>query len=1058
MVKHSPSVNIIRDTDLNYIVTPNATRVCEEIFQNFEKGYHSFNLIGSFGTGKSSFLLALEKTLKREASYFNLPNNTSHDVIKIIGEYESLIERLAEEFDIQHDHNSNQKLFDAIYQRYESRAKENGGFLVIILDEFGKYLEYAAKNNPENEVYFLQKLAEFVNEPKRNIVLITSVHQSLESYAYDLEKAQSQEWRKVKGRFSEHTFNEPVEQLLFLASKQLNSSANFFSSRFELIEKFKLYQIASTPIKEIENNIYPLDIISAYGLAIALQRYGQNERSLFTFLNSVYFLNVKEENNTFLLHHLYDYLFQEFYHYIISKSNPDYINWASLRNALERTENLENLVFIAQSIVKAIGLLNVLAGKGARLNKELFIAYYKNVFETSDIKAAIVLLEQNKIIRYSRFNDSYKLFEGTDLDIELAIAQAANRVGGVDVLGKLNSHFDFPVIIAKAVSYRRGTPRLFKFLLSNQPIAEKAEGEIDGYINLIFNEKKIDEEQLLKVSENSNTLYGYFTNTSGIFETLEELEKTKAVLRDMRDQQDLVAVRELESIIRSNEKLLNHFVMSSLYSNKVNWYSLGGKIKIDSKKRFNKTLSLISEYIYEHTPVLKNELFNRHKTSGSISSARKNFWRALTSSYQEKNLGFPDDKWPAEKTIYHTLLKNTGIHREIGQYYELGAPTQQDFLALWETSLRFLDEAKSSRKSLLDFAAVLGDTPLKLKQGVIDFWLPTFLFIKRGDFALYNENGFVPYIDEQVLYFLTRNLKEYSIKSFELNNLRLSLFNKYRSFLQQDNTASLDTTSFIESIRPLLIFYKDLPDYNKKTKTISKEAIALREAISKAKDPEKTFFEDFPDALGYNLKELAQEDQLFEDYIVDFQNRLEEIKNSFDLLLERIELFICNELIGEKVPFEIYKKRLQDRFSAVKEHQALTRHKMFLLRINSNLPDRNSYLMSLGQAIIGKRLDQIKDNDEQVFLHKFQKIAEELDNLSDLHQIEKEEGEKVIKLQLTNLEDGSKEKIVRLTQRDAKEVEHLSKEFLSVLDKQKKLKLPILLSLLSNELNENEET
>ena len=117
---------------------------------------------------------------------------------------------------------------------------------------------------------------------------------------------------------------------------------------------------------------------------------------------------------------------------------------------------------------------------------------------------------------------------------------------------------------------------------------------------------------------------------------------------------------------------------------------------------------------------------------------------------------------------------------------------------------------------------------------------------------------------------------------------------------------------------------------------------------------------------------LAQEDQLFEDYIVDFQNRLEEIKNSFDLLLERIELFICNELIGEKVPFEIYKKRLQDRFSAVKEHQALTRHKMFLLRINSNLPDRNSYLMSLGQAIIGKRLDQIKDNDEQVFLHKFQ--------------------------------------------------------------------------------------
>ena len=139
---------------------------------------------------------------------------------------------------------------------------------------------------------------------------------------------------------------------------------------------------------------------------------------------------------------------------------------------------------------------------------------------------------------------------------------------------------------------------------------------------------------------------------------------------------------------------------------------------------------------------------------------------------------------------------------------------------------------------------------------------------------------------------MTRNPKEFYVKSFELNNLRLNLFNKYRDFLQQDNKENIDTDSFIESIRPLLIFYRDLVDYSKNTKTISSEALKLREAISKAKDPEKTFFEDFPEALGYSLKELASDNKLFEEYIIDFQNKIQEIKTSFDDLLNRFELFI----------------------------------------------------------------------------------------------------------------------------------------------------------------------
>ncbi len=119
----------------------------------------------------------------------------------------------------------------------------------------------------------------------------------------------------------------------------------------------------------------------------------------------------------------------------------------------------------------------------------------------------------------------------------------------------------------------------------------------------------------------------------------------------------------------------------------------------------------------------------------------------------------------------------------------------------------------------------LSQKPFKLKQGLIDFWVPTFLYIKRGDFALYGDNGFIPYINEITLYSITRNPREYSIKSFELSDLRLNLFNKYRKYLNQEEKKALNTESFIESIRPFFVLYKGLTSYSKKQRRLTSEVI-----------------------------------------------------------------------------------------------------------------------------------------------------------------------------------------------------------------------------------------
>ena len=103
-MKFSTSVNIERDRDktFNYIVTANAKQTIGKIVDSFTAGIHSFCLIGSYGTGKSSFLLALMQCLNgnlpidnpliRNKGQFN--GFTKFRFINIVGDYTPLIDLL----------------------------------------------------------------------------------------------------------------------------------------------------------------------------------------------------------------------------------------------------------------------------------------------------------------------------------------------------------------------------------------------------------------------------------------------------------------------------------------------------------------------------------------------------------------------------------------------------------------------------------------------------------------------------------------------------------------------------------------------------------------------------------------------------------------------------------------------------------------------------------------------------------------------------------------------------------------------------------------------------
>jgi hypothetical protein len=1065
--KFTTSTNIIRDSSRNisYIPTPNSFKVVNQVSNDFKRGLRSFNIIGSYGTGKSSFLWALQQSVlgKKKIFDFNILTHPKAEVINFIGEYKSITSVFADYFDVNLNKHSNETIFAEIFNRYHELGKKNP-LLIIVVDEFGKFLEYAADNTPEKELYFIQQLSEFANNPDHNIILITTVHQNFDAYAFKLNNSQKQEWSKVKGRFREITFNEPVEQLLYLASEHLkkprkiehNVESNI-KSALSLFKKSKAYTINAGYAGEVALKLFPLDLMAANILTLSLQRYGQNERSLFSFLESTDQTGINnfdyKKNQFYSISSVYDYLMFNFYSFLNSRYNPDFTLWASIKGALETVERVFDGNTVEYSkVIKAIGLLNITASQGADLGLEFLTKYCAVCLGIQNSSKIISDLEAKRIIHFRKFTNRFVLSEGTDLDIASALIEAGNKVSEiVNVPYLLNKYYQLPPVIAKAYSYLNGTPRLFEFKISDRPIAEVPKDEVDGFINLIFNEQlDIDIVQNASSEQGEAILYGYYRNSKTIKTLLFEIEKTKRVIDENSD--DKAAIRELQHILLHQKNLLSHYILHNLYSSnkELKWFYGGEEITIKSKREFNKKLSEICDQVYSKTPKFKNELVNKHKISNSIHVAKKNYFRALVDNYNQPDLGFEKDKFPPEKTIYLTLLKENGIRLYSDEInFVTQVSKRSSFLPVWNYSNEFLNSAKLNRKSLLEFIEPLKKRPFKLKQGVIDFWIASFLFIKRDDFALFGSSGFIPYINDEVLELLVKYPEDYEIKTFDIEGVKLDIFNSYRIFLNQQSKEKISNQTFIETIKPFLTFYKGLSEYSRNTDRLKKETLLIRNAIANAKDPEKAFFEDFPTALGYNIDTIQKSKTSLKTYIEKLHDAIRELRTSYDALLARFEEFLLDEYVGKQMTFEEYKPMLQSRFKNLKKHLCLPHQKTFLQRLDSQLDDKKSWLSSLAQAVIGKSLEVIKDDEEVLLYDKFKTFIRELDSLTNLSKEDLDtEKEEVLGIELSSFVDGINRSLIRMPKHKLVEVTKIENTIKSKLTKDKSMNIAAVANIL----------
>ena len=346
MKKYSLSANIGSGMKgcARYIITPNAKRVADEIVSQYEAGVHSFTIIGTYGTGKSCFLLEFEQELSLNGKCGLLgkrfPEVSGYDIINIVGRYDSFERILGSELACKCDGADVLEKLEEICKKSTNASR----MLVIAVDEFGKVLEYASKNDTDKELYFFQQVSELINSPEYNALLLTTLHQNFSTYVSKLDMPQKKEWKKVKGRFKEIVFAEPVEQLLYLAAESIAGTPSDGDEKqirgiLEIAKRTKF--ISGNLSIEVMKRLYPLDAFSAAALTTAIQRYGQNERSLFSFLNSRGYGSLSEfrpsPDRTYSLCDVYDYIVRGLYS-DLNDSALDAMGWEAIRVAVERVE------------------------------------------------------------------------------------------------------------------------------------------------------------------------------------------------------------------------------------------------------------------------------------------------------------------------------------------------------------------------------------------------------------------------------------------------------------------------------------------------------------------------------------------------------------------------------------------------------------------------------------------------------------------------------------------------------------------------------------------------
>jgi len=1101
---YTRSINLERDADsvdvVNaYIPTSRALKLFNRVSEGFtnQQAPRAWSLIGPYGSGKSSSSVFLSQLLSSpeldttKAAFKNLKsaapeaaksfhkeitNSNGYLKVLITGSPEAMGKKIiqslyesAEAFFAdfrgaapkvvrqlrelsESESVSTSDVLKQVKSLQSSLLNKDCKGIYLVIDELGKFLEFEARHYGANDIYILQALAEHACKGDEcNLFLFVLLHQSFEQYAKGLGESLKNEWSKVQGRFEEIPFLESAEQVLRVVSAAFNYSMTQKETQTIKTSTKSFVQIlkqndALPSVMDLKStvdlmrNCYPLHPVSAILLPALCQKVAQNERTLFSYLGSHEEFGLQDMLGRLSSTEKWIYPHQVYDYFITNQPAAlgDYRThrrWAEVVTAIERLGDAPDDQL---NLLKTIGLLNIIGIKGGfKPSKALLETCGQNKSSTSK---SLKALSEKSIITYRRFSDEYRVWQGSDFDLEDALEEELNNIGEFSLATELNRANALMPIVARRYTINSGALRYFipefvdaqSFKVSS---IQTKEPRIIFFLASAKDDEKIFHESVVNHYSKLDVV-ALCLNGSQLREATAEVLALGQVQNNKQElNSDPIAKREFEDRLTAAEHSEN-LLLQRLQNQPQEciWFHNGMELAVSTKRTFQEALSSVLEHVYNRTPILHNELINRDRPSAQANAARNKLLVAMMRNSGSNDLGI--EKFPPEKAIYRSVLRQTGLHnRDTLEFQE--PHKKSSIYHVWKKINEFLDGSEKHPKSFANLNDTLMAPPYGVKAGVLPILYITAYIVYQDELALYESRRYKPVMTDEMLERFVKRPDEFTFQRFKISGLRSSIYKEYTKII---DTGSKKTV--VQLVRPLAKFIGNLPLYTQKTKTseLSEEAKKVRNAFNLAKSPEHLIFEDIPKTLGYE-KELTKDNPNLEGLSLALQGCLAELKGAYpNMIKQQIKMLLEAFHMNADSDLTSLRRKAIGRYEGLEQHTVdVDGLKAFIKRITKKEGDDESWLenilMFLGQKPSSKWSDTDR-SEADVKLSDFSKRIMDLEALRVHYDRSKQnmDGEFDVIL-LKSLKKGSEpiDEVVAIDKKRKKAIQQCKAELLRAL-------------------------
>ena len=884
------------------------------------------------------------------------------------------------------DLNAIVNLIETITQKYTDRS------LILVIDELGKHLEYAASHPDDNDVYLLQLIAEFADrssQPKMSF--ITILHQAFENYGNRLLRTQREEFAKIQGRFEDIVFQIPPEETIKIigsAVSKLCIDENSLQPVRKVAEQigselYDLGAISPSLSKEAYLSICrqcaPLHPIVVLILGPLFRHFAQNERSLFSLLSSnepygfQRFLDETEldtnQPRLYGLSELYDYiassLGSSIYHSSFGR------RWALMETAIDRVPDSH---LSAKELVKAIGLITSIPTRQLVASKRVL-----ELALGSPIDKDISYLMNRSIVVYRRFSNSYRLWNGSDIDVEALIDDARRSVGVPPLVESLMKLVPPKPITARKHSMQTGALRWFEMIylspdqiqvIEKDLIPKDADGKI--YVVISSAEENIP-SSIPSIKDWQMVLW--IKVPSALVEAVHELYYVRWVMANTPALlDDEIARREITERERELEHFIERILNGVIFQPKTEIVLFTKqKIEIITGNQLNTKVSEMCDHLYHKSPRIVNEFVNRNVLSSAATAARNDVLRRMVEFPYEEKLGITG--YPPQLPIYLSTLERTGLHKKVGDKWEFCPPEKG---SPWYESWNFIEATISdSYCSIGELWKNLSLPPFGIRKGLLPILTVAFICANRNRVSLLENNSFIPEFTAAHIERMIKNPEHFKIRLSNIDGIRktfIELMVKNGALKNLDGDFDL-----LSLVRPLIVFAQRLPEYTKNTKLLDQQTTAVRQVLLNAKEPSEFLFYELPAAVGFPPIEDRSIDQTTLPQIVSkIIDSIRDLAQCYPRLLDQIQSDLFEA-------FGLSHLTQEDAINQIRQKAALLQHvvndmdlKAILWRLSSQESERNLWLESVASVIMKKTPKNWFDRTIEEFRLELNMLARKL--------------------------------------------------------------------------------